>query len=77
MCIRDSEGPGISDDLISQAFHPFTRLSQARESEKGGFGLGLSIAKAIVDGHDGVLKLEPNSPKGLRAVISLPLEQKR
>ena len=70
------KGPGISDDLISQAFNPFTRLSQARESEKGGFGLGLSIAKAIVDGHDGVLTLAPNSPKGLRAVISLPLEQK-
>ena len=69
------EGPGISDHRRSQAFDPFTRLSQARESAKGGFGLGLSIAKAIVDGHDGTLKLESNTPKGLIAVIELPLAQ--
>lgn len=67
------EGPGISDHRISEAFDPFTRLSQARESEKGGFGLGLSIAKAIVDGHDGTLSLESNTPQGLIAVIKLPL----
>ncbi|MFK7886554.1 MAG: ATP-binding protein [Gammaproteobacteria bacterium] len=67
------EGPGISDHRISEAFDPFTRLSVARESEKGGFGLGLSIAKAIVDGHDGALSLEPNTPRGLIADIKLPL----
>lgn len=69
------EGPGISDHRRSEAFDPFTRLSQARESEKGGLGLGLSIAKAIVDGHDGTLSLGPNTPKGLIAVIKLPLDQ--
>lgn len=67
------EGPGISEHRISEAFDPFTRLSQARESKKGGFGLGLSIAKAIVDGHDGTLSLEPNAPQGLIAVVRLPL----
>lgn len=67
------EGPGISDHRIAEAFDPFTRLSEARESEKGGFGLGLSIAKAIVDGHDGTLSLESNAPRGLIAVIKLPL----
>lgn len=69
------EGPGISDHRRSEAFDAFTRLSQARESEKGGFGLGLSIAKAIVDGHDGSLSLEPNHPKGLIAVIRLTFDQ--
>ncbi len=66
------EGPGISDDQIANVFDPFTRLSEARESEQGGLGLGLAITKAIIDGHDGVLKLEPNEPKGLKAVIRLP-----
>ncbi|MFK7954903.1 MAG: ATP-binding protein [Lysobacterales bacterium] len=68
------EGPGLSDQQRSAAFEPFNRLSQARESEKGGFGLGLSIAKAIIDGHDGTLTLEANTPKGLIAVIKLPLD---
>lgn len=67
------EGSGIPDDQIADVFDPFTRLSEARESEQGGLGLGLAIAKAIVDGHDGVLRLEPNEPKGLIAVVELPL----
>lgn len=67
-------GPGIPEHRIPEAFDPFTRLSQARESGKGGFGLGLAIVKSIVDGHDGTLSLEPNSPNGLIAVIRLPLE---
>lgn len=69
------EGPGIPDEQMSGAFDPFARLSQARESEKGGFGLGLSIAKAIIDGHDGTLNLESNTPMGLIAVIKLPLDE--
>ncbi|MFK8053442.1 MAG: ATP-binding protein [Woeseiaceae bacterium] len=70
------DGPGISDHRKLEAFAPFTRLSQARESEKGGFGLGLSIAKAIVEGHDGALSLESNKPRGLIAVIELPQHPK-
>ena len=66
------EGPGIPDDKIADVFDPFTRLSEARESEQGGLGLGLAITKAIVDGHDGILKLEANEPQGLKAIIQLP-----
>lgn len=71
------QGPGIPDDQIADVFDPFIRLSDARESEQGGLGLGLAIAKAIVDGHDGVLRLEPNQPKGLKAIIQLPFGQRR
>ncbi|MEP0392486.1 MAG: ATP-binding protein [Erythrobacter sp.] len=70
-------GPGIPDDQKNRVLDPFTRLSDARESEKGGLGLGLAITKAIVDGHDGVLKLEPNQQKGLKAAIQLPFNQYR
>ena len=66
------EGPGIPRDKIADVFDPFTRLSEARESEQGGLGLGLAITKAIVDGHDGILRLEPNEPRGLQAIIQLP-----
>ncbi|MEP3451891.1 MAG: ATP-binding protein [Parasphingorhabdus sp.] len=71
------EGPGIPDGQIADVFDPFTRLSEARESEQGGLGLGLAITKAIVDGHDGVLRLEPNEPKGLIAVVQLPFSQRQ
>lgn len=66
-------GPGIPHDQMAEVLDPFTRLSEARESEKGGLGLGLSIAKAIIDGHDGTLKLEANEPRGLRAGVRLPI----
>ena len=67
------EGPGLPAEQIEQAFDPFKRFSDARESGQGGFGLGLSIAKAIVQGHDGDLQLKPNTPSGLCAVIRLPI----
>lgn len=65
-------GPGIPEDKIALALEPFERLSKARESNKGGFGLGLSVAKAIAEGHDGQLVLERNMPTGLIATIKLP-----
>ena len=67
------EGPGLPEEQFEQAFEPFKRLSDARESDQGGFGLGLPIAKAIVQGHDGNLQLKPNTPSGLCAIIQLPL----
>src|ERR1700761_5128219 len=41
--IRD-HGPGVSEELLSQIFKPFFRVEEARDSNSGGIGLGLSIA---------------------------------
>jgi two-component system osmolarity sensor histidine kinase EnvZ len=54
------------------AARPFERLSKARESDQGGFGLGLSIVEAVARGHDGQLLLGSNEPTGLIATIRLP-----
>ena len=65
-------GPGIPADKIDEALEPFRRLSTARESQQGGFGLGLAIVDAVTKGHDGQLLLEANNPSGLVATIRLP-----
>ncbi len=65
-------GPGIPEDKVDEALEPFRRLSMARESQQGGFGLGLAIVDAIAKGHDGVLILAANEPSGLVATIRLP-----
>ncbi|MEM7740794.1 MAG: ATP-binding protein [Pseudomonadota bacterium] len=67
-------GPGIPSSLYAAAMQPFERLSDARESETGGFGLGLASAKAIAEGHDGVLAFTENTPRGLIVSLSLPIE---
>jgi signal transduction histidine kinase len=66
------EGPGIPSDQFERALEPFVRLSAARESNGSGFGLGLAIAKAIAEGHDGELILAANITRGLLATIRLP-----
>jgi signal transduction histidine kinase len=66
------EGPGIPEDERRRAIEPFERLSTARESDSGGFGLGLAIVRAIAEGHEGALTLSKNEPRGLIATIRLP-----
>jgi signal transduction histidine kinase len=65
-------GPGIPVEQRDAALEPFGRLSPARENQQGGFGLGLAIAKAVAEGHDGALILADNEPTGLVATIRLP-----
>lgn len=65
-------GPGIRETKFAIALEPFRRLSKARESAQGGFGLGLAVAHAVAKGHGGELILSGNSPSGLIATIRLP-----
>lgn len=65
-------GPGIPEDMIELAFEPFFRAAPAREKKKEGVGLGLAIAKEIVDRHHGEISLT-NTKRGLRQVIRLPM----
>lgn len=65
-------GPGIAAEDVERALSPFVRLEPSRNLETGGFGLGLPIAKAIIDGHAGELRLEKASTGGLMASVVLP-----
>lgn len=68
------DGPGMSDREKSLVFEPFYRGDPARTSrDDGGFGLGLSIVKAIIDEHGGTISLSDASPHGLIVTIRLPV----
>jgi signal transduction histidine kinase len=72
----EDDGPGISDARKETMLQPFVRGDDARNmDEAAGFGLGLSIAKAIVLAHGGVLSLHDRTPHGLRVRINLPRGQ--
>ncbi|HJE24764.1 MAG TPA: HAMP domain-containing protein [Methylorubrum populi] len=68
------DGPGIPDAERSAMLQPFVRGDRARNLDTAtGFGLGLSIVLAIVEGHGGRLRLENRPGGGFTARIELPL----
>jgi len=72
----EDDGPGISDAAKEAMLQPFVRGDDARNmDEAAGFGLGLSIAKAIVLAHGDVLSLHDRKPHGLNVRINLPRKQ--
>jgi signal transduction histidine kinase len=66
------EGPGIPASDAAQVFERFYRADAARPGGQGGAGLGLSIARWIVDLHGGSIRVEPNEPTGCSMVVRLP-----
>ncbi|MCE9680108.1 ATP-binding protein [Shewanella sp. AS1] len=67
------DGPGIEVETDLQAiFDPFYRPQSARERESGGWGLGLAIAKAAIDSHQGEIVATNVEPHGLNVTIRLP-----
>lgn len=65
-------GPGIADEDADRVFERFYRSDAARASADGGAGLGLAIARWIVDLHGGSIRPERGSPTGCRMVVELP-----
>ena len=67
------DGPGIDPEIIETVFEPFVRGNIGRPlDESGGFGLGLSIVRSIVNNHGGYISLLNREPHGLTARITLP-----
>jgi len=68
----EDEGPGWSEDVEPQLFEPFVR-STGDEPESSGVGLGLYIAKSIVERHGGVIVARSGSGR-TRVAVKLPVE---
>jgi len=68
--VRDF-GPGVPDEMLIRIFDPFFRVEEARNTNGGGSGMGLSIAKRAVQLHHGTIVAENASP-GLRVRITIP-----
>lgn len=68
------DGPGIPADKANLAFKPFGRLDYARNRESGGVGLGLTIARDIVQSHGGEIRLGvPSGGAGFEVLVLMPL----
>lgn len=69
----EDDGPGIDAGEMEQMFEPFVRAERSRNRATGGSGLGLTIARAIARAHGGEIRLVNRQPKGLDAVLELPV----
>lgn len=66
------QGPGISDSFRERLFQPFSAGPTADSSFRGGAGLGLSIAKAIIQQHSGTISYESTVGRGTSFYFDLP-----
>jgi signal transduction histidine kinase len=69
----DDSGPGIPADLRQAMLEPFNRLETSRNRTTGGAGLGLAVARSLVEAHDGTIGLTDAPGGGARVRIGLPV----
>ncbi|MEA2221415.1 MAG: hypothetical protein QOJ35_4041 [Solirubrobacteraceae bacterium] len=67
----DDEGPGIAEEDLARVFERFHR-GDGRRGPDGGAGLGLAIARWIVELHGGTIRAERREPRGSHMVVTLP-----
>jgi heavy metal sensor kinase len=70
--IVEDHGPGIPADELPHVFDRFFRGDRSRNRATGGFGLGLAIAKALVEAYGGNIRAESTPGQGTRMTVELP-----
>ncbi|NTW91281.1 MAG: sensor histidine kinase, partial [Erysipelotrichaceae bacterium] len=72
MVVVEDNGPGISSHELPHVFERFTRGDKSRNRATGGAGLGLAIARAIVEAHGGMINVESFPGQKTRFSFSIP-----
>ncbi len=73
--VVEDEGAGIPSDRITHVLEPFGQINDPKYSSAQGTGLGLPLAKAMVELHGGQLSLESEHGKGTKVWLDLPVER--
>jgi signal transduction histidine kinase len=69
--VIEDEGPGIPPELLCRVFEPFFRVDPGRRQNIAGAGLGLTIAREIVQRAGGDIKISNREGGGLKQVVEL------
>lgn len=68
----EDDGPGVPPELLDRVFEPFFRVDQARRKSFPGAGLGLAIAREIIERQGGSIEIRNRTPQGLAQICSFP-----
>ena len=68
------KGIGIPSDELPFIFEPFYRVDKSRTKDTGGFGLGLSLCKKIMEAHEGKIEVESKPDVGTIVFLYFPIE---
>jgi signal transduction histidine kinase len=67
------DGPGIPIEDAAGLFEPFFRVDRSRSKKTGGYGLGLSICKRIMEAHGGDIVFQNNPVRGASFILTFPI----
>ena len=65
-------GPGIQDEELGFIFEPFYRIDKSRNKTTGGYGLGLSLCKNIIEAHGGKITVLSKLGEGTIFKFNIP-----
>jgi signal transduction histidine kinase len=66
------QGPGIPENDRQRVFEPFFRVDRSRTKRTGGYGLGLSICKRVMEAHGGSISVDADYHQGASFVLTFP-----
>jgi len=66
-------GIGIPEEELAHIFEPFYRVDKSRTKDTGGYGLGLSLCKTIMEAHDGKIEVQSGPEEGTTVSLFFPL----
>ena len=76
-CSITDQGPGVPADQLELIFERFYRVEKSRDRESGGAGLGLAIARSLIEAQGGSIKAISSRGSGATFTFSLPMNTDR
>lgn len=69
-------GMGIPEEELAHIFEPFYRVDKSRAKDTGGYGLGLSLCKTIMEAHDGRIEVQSRLEEGTTVSLYFPFHSR-
>jgi signal transduction histidine kinase len=71
------DGVGLSPDMLTKIFDMFSQIESSIAHTQGGLGIGLTLARRLIEMHNGAIKAtSPGLGKGSSFIVTLPYDQK-